>query len=294
MYYLYSEKLTKFFPSLDPGPSPQDYYHTTAKAPGGLLLEMIGCKLESLSALSLEIVDYKYQLDVISSSDECKGESIDVSPIRSPKHALVNNFEISPTKGYHSNIKLNITKLRDQNTFLLASFSESFFADPFELDRLDFEIANVTTYGNVDLEVASNSYAAQGHFVLAEFTERYVSQPKFSGYVQIPFHLRYQPPQINKAYEIVPFSSSVLVSVQKPPCFKPMIPKAIKSAMLNTPYSCFYYQKLNGVDFKVPVGDASLSEIITNATFLVAIIGVLAVIIALVSSPPSPHKFKKE
>ena len=67
-------ELTKFFPSLDPGPSPQDYYHTTAKAPGGLLLEMIGCKLESLSALSLEIVDYKYQLDVISSSDECKGE----------------------------------------------------------------------------------------------------------------------------------------------------------------------------------------------------------------------------
>jgi hypothetical protein len=164
-------ELQKFFPSLDQNLLPQDYFYTTTKEPSKLFLEMMGCNEGGIAAVNVDISDNQYQLDIISSSD-CKGESVDVSEINDPLHATLNSFEISPGHGYHSNIRLNITKLKDQKTFLLASFSESFFADPFELDRLDFGVANVTTFGNVDLEVAADSTVAQGHFVLAEFTRR--------------------------------------------------------------------------------------------------------------------------
>jgi hypothetical protein len=164
-------ELQTFFPSFDQNLLEQDYFHTTTKEPSELFLEMMGCDDGSIAAVNVDIKDNQYTLDIISSSD-CKGESVDVSEINDPQHAILNSFEISPGHGYHSNIKLNITKLKDQKTFLLASFSESFFADPFELDRLAFGIANITTYGNVDLEVAADSAAAQGHFVLADFTKR--------------------------------------------------------------------------------------------------------------------------
>jgi hypothetical protein len=85
----------------------------------------------------------------------------------------------------------------------------------------------------------------------------------------------------------------VLISVQKPPCFKPMIPAAIRSALLKPSYSCLYYQKIDGIDFSVPVGDASMSEVITNATFMIAMAGVLLVVLALVNAKPN-YKVKKD
>jgi hypothetical protein len=87
---------------------------------------------------------------------------------------------------------------------------------------------------------------------------------------------------------------AVLISVQNPPCFIPMIPKSIRSALLKPSMSCFHYQKLDGIDFMVPVGDLSKSEIITNSTFLIAMTGVLLVVVALVNINLKPNKFKSD
>jgi hypothetical protein len=166
-------ELHQFFPLVEQDILPQAYFHTDSKNPSDLLVEMMGCGggIDSIAAVNLDIVDNQYQLHLISSSD-CKGESVDVSEINDPNHMELKSFAISPNIGFHSNIKVEITKLKNQKSFLLASFSESFFVDPFELGRLDFGVANVTTHGDVDLEKAANSLNAQGHFVMAEFTQR--------------------------------------------------------------------------------------------------------------------------
>lgn len=139
----------------------------------GFTIQAFHLSIDETGGYSLNLIA-KIQDSACSAALELKASK----PLRNQFERLPTiTCTISPTYGYHSRINLNLASFEDQltRTHLVAHFTKSFIADPYELKRIDFGDVDVVTIGDVDLEVASNSIDAHEHFVMATFNLGYTA-----------------------------------------------------------------------------------------------------------------------
>ena len=119
----------------------------------------------------------------------------------------------------------------------------------------------------------------------------------FSSSLNLPFHVRYQPPQLNGGYSNIPFLPPIIIAAVAPECSYTAIPETIKYLLpAEIQHSCFHITQLEGAIFSVPVGDASMEVFISQATSFAAFLGVFLVFIALYfkSFPKLRNKMKND
>ncbi|XJO71046.1 hypothetical protein BDV3_000628 [Batrachochytrium dendrobatidis] len=118
---------------------------------------------------------------------------------------------IEPVVGYHSKLLIfvsnpNVLVCTASNNYedaymdLAVAFhlSKNAFIDRFEVGRIDFgQKVQISVFGNADLEVPANDPAAQENIALLRI--RKMCNEKEETRIEIPFHLRYQPPTSTNA-----------------------------------------------------------------------------------------------
>ena len=189
-----------------------------------------------LSFRQLSRSNTEYTLNWMGELDQKCVEKLDIVDTWDAKNDRKVSVEIAPTKGFHSKFHIHVEP--SSQSLVLASIPRDFFVDPFEIGRIDFG-ARVFTLGAVDLEVPSNSPDAQRHFVVASNEdESYDVLTRLD--VQIPFHLRYQPPQSNETHVTRTMPTPFLIHVVKK-CSQPIIPLAMKQLV---PKQCMEFKDL--------------------------------------------------
>lgn len=240
------------------------------------------CERKDFSLEAFRIISTK--LEIIVENRGCSAENIpvlDQLDNRMAKQSNVESYSIEPKYGFHSNINIQVTSPPKTKSFLVNHFSRDFFADPYELDRIRFDSANVTTFGHVDLEVPANSQMARDHFIVAQLLS-----PAKTTSLKLPFHLRYQPPtRTGHEFTNITFSHPILIDQSLgmdsncPSSFAP----SIIYDMINVvePSTCVYFSAVESKDqiFTVPVGDASRQEFIANTTYLISFLGLFVCIL---------------
>ena len=168
-----------------------------------------------------------------------------------------------PTSGYHSKITLPA----DRNQLALFYVTNDFIFDRYEIKRLEFPVM-VKVLGKVDLEVGSEHKNAKPFIVTVAGNST----------IKLPFHLRYQPPGVEK-YKPVDFSGPIIVtSPSNCQGFVGMIPEFFKQQ--NELNDCLLFTKTNDSTFRVPIGDITMVPIIASMTKIIVLLGLLMIFLA--------------
>jgi hypothetical protein len=76
-------------------------------------------------------------------------------------------MEVSPIKGYHSKIKLDIPITTPNVHLVVFALTRNAFVDPFELNRTRHVNVHFNVFGSIDLEAPAHAESAQSILVLA-------------------------------------------------------------------------------------------------------------------------------
>ncbi|KAJ3305855.1 hypothetical protein HDV03_000964 [Kappamyces sp. JEL0829] len=195
----------------------------------------------------------------------------------------IERFSLDPKIGFHSNIQLEWKNSANPNekSLLVVGLSSAFFADPFELERIEWKNnTRIKVLGNVDLEAGAYSPAAQPHYLVV-----HLSNTVRHGSISLPFHLRYQAPTRGVSHQEIEPPKPYLVHVADVELCDPSL--RVRSARVESYLAplgnCSQVQDLcsEAIVFKVPVGNPDWEAFISRGTFLVSLLGVVVTIWSL-------------
>jgi hypothetical protein len=217
-------------------------------------------------AAHLMVQDNNFSLFWLGSVEHCQHSFPQFPPFYPP-----DNLEALIAKqGYHAKLKFAVKRAPHTNFTVIHHVPRDFFYDPYELARINFGNTKVSVHGSVDLEVSVDAAAAKDHLLVAE-----MGKDTFYPRLEVPFHVRYQPPSEEKAYGHVYMPSPVFISSAgstELDCPHPMIPSFFNiSGCVNV-----YGDDLSTY-FSVPLGNASHRQYIDFGTNIVVWVGVIAI-----------------
>ncbi|KAJ3398614.1 hypothetical protein HDU80_008738 [Chytriomyces hyalinus] len=141
--------------------------------------------------------------------------------------------KLSPSAGFHPSMHVSVTTSFKNELAWAPSAIKALilhlpvnhhaFVDPFQVSGLNrvYEDGNVQflAYGEPDLEVPASDFRNaknNGVFVVVKDVSRFIAAGTRT--IEIPFHMRYQPPSMNETYVLVPvnpISAHIVVDSEK-------------------------------------------------------------------------------
>lgn len=141
----------------------------------------------------------------------------------------------------------------------------SVFVDPYQLQDLESNLGTATLFGEHDLELPLEKVKEQRGSIL--FLRQKKQQPQLKLQLELPLHLRYQQPSIEKDQQVItidpPYAGWTCGENIWPPISHPLITSypPIKSSFIKLSHDT------TPLTLSVPIGKVQDAQIVTYGTF---------------------------